>query len=138
MKTYFKTLPNYESCVISNGKSYIFNRVGECIKEDAGLIPAYTNHTLKVNIISVISTNGITELALDFANETFRKFSISLEGLIVVQQLLSRKGFSHILSRNGVARDRDTSLRYTQAFFIYPYDYDILSCLQGLDLREVL
>lgn len=132
MDTFFKSLPRYESCIISNGKSYIFDRSGTCIKEDAGLLPAYINGAIRVNIISAVSVNGRTEIALDTANGNFIKYETPKDASQVMSILLMRRGFSHFLKRNGVV----DSIRYTQMLFVYPFDYNMNSILSLLDVKE--
>lgn len=138
MDTYFKGLPNYECCIITNGKSYIFDRSGTCKKEDAGLLPAYINGAIRVNILSIVCLNGRTEIAWDKPNGEFKKFETSDGANIMMSKLMVKRGFSHFLKRNGSLDNNGTSIRYTQMFFVYPKDYNIDSILIDLKVKEVV
>lgn len=137
MNTLFKTLPNYESCIISNGKSYVFDKSGTCVKEDAGLSPTYLSNALRVNILSMISLNGRVEVALDMPDGNFRKFECFGNIDTLMAKLMIKRGFSHFLKRNGSLNDGTTSVKYTQLFFVYPQCYNVMDRIIELGVKEI-
>lgn len=137
MNTFFKTLPNYESCIVSNGRSYIFDRSGTCIRENAGLVPAYLDNALRVNIISMVSLNGRTEIAVDLADGNFKKYETADNINTLMAKLMLKKGFSHFLKRNGSLKDEKTSVQYTQLFFVYPKLYNVFDRINELGVKEI-
>ena len=127
-------LPQNEVCVIDNGKSYLFNKSGVCIKEDAGLLPKYTTGMVELPIISVLSSNRIVEIAIFNNNGVeMRRFSTSLDPAICALTLQKIGGFVRILRRDG--KCEDTS--FNQLILVYKVGTDLMSIINNLNVQEV-
>lgn len=130
---YYKQLSGYSYVIINNGKSYLFDRYANCIKEDAGLSPEYTNGAIKVVSLDILSSCDYIEIGASTDN-TFKKYSTSLDFASILVKLQSIRGYIALLKRNGVS----DGIRYTQAFFIYNEDFNLNSVLSLINVTEVV
>lgn len=139
--TRFKQLRDYQSCIISNGKTFIFDRAGSCVKEDAGLVPEYTSNMVEVSVISVLQSNNVTMIAVELSDGQFRNFSTDEDFSNVVVKIQMLSGFSHLLTRKGKANvsnelGKPESIRFSQVFFVYPSSINVYDKLKSFKLVE--
>lgn len=65
---YIKRIPQGYS-FIANAKTNIFDRMGNCIKEDCGLLPSLTSCAIPVGVISILSSTSRLEVALSWLEQ---------------------------------------------------------------------
>ena len=138
MNTFFKKLPNYESCIISDGVVKLFNRRGLCYNENAGLVPAYTTNALRVEICSVFSYNGRTEVFISFSDGNVKKYEkegLAIEALFA---FASRRDCVSKLTRNYNTNLRGVNVSLEQSLFVFPQGTDVVSVVSKLGFREVI
>ena len=130
----YKALLNNESCVIDFGKTYIFDSMGNCKKEDAGLTPQLTTGMQELPIISVLSAGerGSCEV-LGFQNDSsIKRYTAREDSIYCVTKITGQGGSIRSLRRSGVS----DGIKFNQIIFVYPVGVDISSILSKLNLDE--
>lgn len=128
-----KMLKNREVCVIDENKSYIFNSSGICIKEDAGLIPQYTNGMVMLPLISVLSCNDDVDILVYVDDNTYKHFKSPLGASTIAMTLMKNSGYVRMLRRDG----KQGNNSFNQLICLYPEGIDVMTKLSGLDAKEV-
>ena len=120
---FFKHLPNYNSVLIADGQTYVFNLSGKCTQEKCGLLPTYTDNALRVTVVSVLNSSNNREIAVSWCGadrkEHFRVYKMRedkdyLSAVLSIQQGLS--SVIQVLSRSGTVNN----VRFNQSFFVLP------------------
>ena len=126
-----KMLSGNETCIIDNGKSYIFGLNGQCYKEDAGNLSTYMIGALALPVISLLSSLDNFEVGVQ-VNDTFKVYKSDLD-IMTSMMLLNKKGnFLKMLRRSGTCSGKT----FNQMFFVYSQVVDLDDILKVLSLRE--
>lgn len=127
-----KMLTGNETCIFDDGKTYIFNRAGNCYIEDGGLLPKYTSGMLSLPIISILSSSGKVEIAL-FENDNMRKFSTNFDSSKCLMGICSKGGHIKMLTRSGKHED----ILFNQMILVYPEGTSLSDKISGIEVMEV-
>lgn len=127
-----KILPRNEVAIIENGKVVLFNNVGRCIQEDAGFVGKYMTGSLDLPIISLLSSNGVLDVAMFEEGQEMKRFKSSLDSMQCAMKLQMQGGFIRMLRRDG----EQDGIRYNQLLFIYKENTNLEEILQCLEVKE--
>lgn len=127
---FYKSLRDFNRCLIVGGKSYLFGISGDCIASDCGLVSEYTDHAVPVNVVSLLNSNGrFLEIAI-YENNQLKKYSTNLTVGQVIAKFQLNRNFISILNRRGEYR----GINFVQTLFIYRNDFNITDYVQRLGL----
>ena len=127
-----KILSNRDVVVIEDGKSYLFDLGGKCYKEDAGLLPKYTDGMQEFNILSILSSNNKVEIGC-FQDNSLRKFSVSNNAMDCALAIQMQGNFVRMLRKDGIS----DNTKYNQLIFLYTKETDLVSKLSKLNIKEI-
>lgn len=128
-----KFIQGNEACIIDNGKTYLFDLSGYCKQEDAGLLPKYTDGMQELPILSILSSNGFTDIALCNANGVdIRRYKTTLDSMTCALTVQKMRGFLRILRRDGKCGD----ISFNQLLFVYKLGTSFDSILRELQAEE--
>lgn len=129
-----KFITRNDICIIDNGRSYIFNSLGKCISEDAGLLPKYTDGVLALPILSILSSCGCVEIALfNFDGVSMRRYSTKLDSVSCAIATNSYGKFLRMLRREGRCGNKS----FNQLLFVYNEDTSSDDLILKLQLEEI-
>ena len=127
-----KMLTGNETCIIDEGKTYIFDRAGNCYIEDGGLLPKYTNGVLSLPIISILSSSSKVEIAL-FENDSIRKFGTSFDSSKCLMNICTKGSYIKMLTRSG----KHEGILFNQMILVYPEGTSLSDKISGIEVMEV-
>lgn len=127
-----KMLSRNETCIIDDGKTYIFGLNGKCSKADAGGLSSYMKGALDLPVISLLSSNEVVDIGVNETGKGFRRFTTSLGSIECAFKLQMKGGFIKMLNRCGVVKD----VPYNQLLFIYQEGYCLDDILKELEAKE--
>lgn len=128
-----KMLRGNETCIIDNGKSYIFGLNGKCKQEDAGNLSSYMTGALELPCISVLSSNGGVEIALNESDSSFRRFKCNEDAMSCAMKVQMSGRFVKMLRRDGKFED----VSFNQLIFVYPQGTSLLPFISQINKEEV-
>lgn len=128
-----KMLRGNETCIIDNGKSYIFGLNGKCKQEDAGNLSSYMTGALELPCISVLSSNGGVEIALNESDSSFRRFKCNEDAMSCAMKVQMNGRFVKMLRRDGKFED----VPFNQLIFVYPQGISLLPFISQINKEEV-
>lgn len=128
---FVKMLKNNEICLIDEGKSYIFDLGGRLKKEDAGLV-GYVEGSVELPIISVLSSNNYTEVAVFKKGLAPEKYKAKTDAMTCAVQVKMNSKAIRMLRRDGTA----DKIRFNQLIFVYSEDTDLDAIVSKLDLER--
>lgn len=128
-----KMLRGNETCIIDNGKSYIFGLNGKCKQEDAGNLSSYMTGALELPCISVLSSNGGVEIALNESDSSFRRFKCNEDAMSCAMKVQMNGRFIKMLRRDGKFED----VPFNQLIFVYPQGTSLLPFISQINKEEV-
>lgn len=122
-----------EICIIDNGKSYLFSNIGKCIKEDVGNLSTYMTGALDLPIISILSSNGVVDIAISECNQELKRYTTTLDSMSCAMKVQMAGNFIRLLRRDG----KQDNIAFNQLLFIYKEGTNLSSILQSIDAKEV-
>jgi hypothetical protein len=125
-------LAKNETCIIDNGKSYIFNLGGRCIKEDAGNLSGYMAGALDLPCISILSSNGVVDIGVSETGKEFKRYSSSLDAMACAMQVQKCGGFIKMLRRDG----EQDGVKFNQLIFVYKEGSSLNTILSAINAKE--
>lgn len=128
-----KMLRGNETCIIDNGKSYIFGLNGKCKQEDAGNLSSYMTGALELPCISVLSSNGGVEIALNESDSSFRRFKCNEDAMTCAMKVQMNGSFIKMLRRDGKFED----VPFNQLIFVYPQGTNLFQFISQINKEEV-
>lgn len=128
-----KMLRGNETCIIDNGKSYIFGLNGKCKQEDAGNLSSYMTGALELPCISILSSNGGVEIALNESDSSFRRFKCNEDAMSCAMKVQMSGRFVKMLRRDGKFED----VSFNQLIFVYPQGTSLLPFISQINKEEV-
>lgn len=128
-----KMLRGNETCIIDNGKSYIFGLNGKCKQEDAGNLSSYMTCALELPCISVLSSNGGVEIALNESDSSFRRFKCNDDAMTCAMKVQMNGNFVRMLRRDGKFED----VSFNQLIFVYPQGTNLFQFISQINKEEV-
>lgn len=129
-----KMLRGNETAIVDNGKSYVFDLGGRCIKEDAGDLVTYMAGAVDLPVISLLSSGKGSELGVSFpGNDKLRRFVPNLETPQCAMKIQMAGGFIKMLRRSGTQH----GVRFNQILFVYRENFDLWPILNQLGVQEV-
>lgn len=129
-----KMLRGNETVIIDNGKSYIFDLGGRCIKEDAGDLVSHMAGAMDLPVISILSSNGYSEVGVSFpGTDKLRSFVPNCDPMQCALTVQMERGFLKMLQRSG----QQLGVRFNQMIFVYREGYDLMPLLKKLGCQEV-
>ena len=129
-----KRLPKNETCIIDNGKCYLFGINDKCIGEDVGNLSSYMTGAMDLPCISILSSNGVLDIGVSETNKDFKRFTCSLDSMQCALLVQSKGGFFKMLRRDG----KQNNIAFNQLLFIYPENTDLSGILIAINAKEVL
>lgn len=126
-------MPDGGCALLDNDKVYVFNRIGQCVKEKEPMLQAYTMGMVELPILSLLTCNGYYEIAV-FDGDNFKCYQPKCEPQSNIAMLLNARGkFLRMLTRRGSIQGYHGSTdRFNQLIFVYPAGTDIRSLLGDL------
>ena len=115
-----KMMQRSEVCIIEDLRVMQFDSSGTFIKERM-IEPRLTEGMIELPIISVLSNNGVCEVALFHSGGKMEKFETSLDAMTCALTLQKNGGFVRMLRRDG----KEHQVRYNQLILIYPEGTDL-------------
>lgn len=128
-----KMLKNNETCIIDNGKSYVFGLNGKCKQEDAGNLSSYMTGALDLPCISILSSNGGVEIALNESDDSFRRFKCNEDAMSCAMKVQMMGSFVKMLRRDGKFED----VLFNQLIFVYPQGTNLSQFISQINKQEV-
>lgn len=127
-----KMLPRNETCIIDNGKSYIFGLNGICKEEDAGKLSSYMVGALDLPIISILSCNGKLDIGVSDKG-SFKNYICDMDAMQCAMTLQMQRHFIKMLRRDG----KQDNKSYNQLIFVYPEGTNLTVMLNAIGAKEV-
>lgn len=127
-----KMLPRNETCIIDNGKSYLFGLNGRCIGEDIGNLASYMTGALDLPCISILSSNGVLDIGVSETNKEFKRYSCDMDSMQCAMKIQSQGGFIKMLRRDG----KQNNIAFNQLIFIYQEGTDLSRLLASINAKE--
>ena len=127
-----KMLPKNETCIIDNGKSYVFGLNGKCYKEDAGNLSSYMTGALDLPVISILSCNGVLDIGVS-VNGDFKTYSSDMDSMQCAMAVQLHGNFLKILRRDGKQENKS----FNQLIFVYREGTDLSVILNKINAKEV-
>lgn len=129
-----KIMPKGDICMIDNGKSYVFDRIGSLKLEDAGLLPQYTSGALALPVVSMLSSGNSVELCL-FNNNgcDMKRYTTDMASMDCVLKLQMLRKFTRMLKKSGIQDE----VRYNQMIYVYPDGTSLDFVVSELCLKEI-
>lgn len=128
-----KMLPKNETCIIDNGKVYLFGLNGKCTSEDSGNLSKYMTGALDLPVISILSCNGYLNVGVSRTGCEFKQFDCSLDAMECAMKVQLAGKFIKMLRRDGVQDGK----KFNQLLFVYQEGFDISSILTSIGIKEV-
>ena len=128
-----KMLPRSECCIIDIGRAVLFSNTGKVLDENACL-SKYMDGMIELPILSVLSSNGKTEVACFLPGSVVHKYEASYD---VVIKLQMKGGFLRMLQRGGTETLNGEKIPYNQLLLIYREGFNVLGLVQELQLKEI-
>lgn len=128
-----KMLRGNETCIIDNGKSYIFGLNGKCKQEDAGNLSSYLTGALDLPCISILSSNGGVELGLNESDSSFRRFKCNEDAMTCAMKIQMNGSFVKMLRRDG----KFEGVTFNQLIFVYPQGTNLSQFISQINKEEV-
>lgn len=129
-----KMLPRNETCIIDNGKSYIFGLNGRCIKEDAGNLSSYMTGALDLPCISILSSNGVLDIGVSETNKDFKRYTCDLDSMQCALKVQMYGNFIKMLRRDG----KQNGIAFNQLIFVYKEGTDLSKLLLSINAKEAI
>ena len=119
-----KWMPDGGCAILDNDSVYVFDRLGQCIKEKQPLLREYTDGMVNLPIASLVTCNGEYDIAI-FDGENFKTYKPNCEPVSNIALMFNyKKGFLRMLTHKGVVESTDKDgraikNRYQHLIFIY-------------------
>ena len=108
-------LTSKESYIWDGDSLYVFALNGACVQEKAPPLMVATLGLLPLPIISVLSTNGKTDIGVFHSNLPMEQYFLEEDAVQVVLRLQKAKGFLRMLTRQGSIEGN----AFNQVLFVY-------------------
>ena len=129
-----KMLPKNETCIIDNGKSYLFGLNGKCISEDVGNLTSYMSGALDLPLISILSCNGYLDIGVSNPGQNLKSYSCNMDAMQCAMKVQLQGGFIKMLRRDG----KQDGKTFNQLIFVYKEGTNLNPILNVLDIKEVV
>lgn len=120
-----KMLARNETCVIDNGKVYLFDLGGRCSGEDVGNLPKYMNGALELPVVSILSCNGVVNIGVSRVGGAFEARDCDMDSVDCAMNLQKYGKYIKMLQRKGSQNGK----RFNQLIFVYREDFDLSEVL---------
>lgn len=131
---YFKSLPNYEYCLITTGGACVYGFNGELKQSGVPLEPKLMNGAIKCKGVSLLVFNGGEyEIATEDSINGLRKYTGTEDVARIIADLTTNKDYIVQLKNKG----KEGTVRYRQTMFIYNENYDLDNIVSRYNLTLV-
>ena len=119
-----KWMPDGGCAILDNDSVYVFDKLGQCVKEKQPLLREYTDGMITLPIASLVTCNGEYDIAI-FDGENFKSYKPNCEPVSNIALMFNfKKGFLRMLTHKGVVESTDSNgrvikNRYQHLIFIY-------------------
>lgn len=128
----FKRLVGDKYCIIEDKFVTIFDRTGRCLEEGIPLSPQYLNDAMKMNYVSVLSSEGRLEVAI-INDDIMTRYVSELSPQNCVLKAMGYLKPVCILRRNG----KFDGVNFNQAIFVCTTTSRGTGLIDELKLKEV-
>lgn len=129
-----KMLPKNETCIIDNGKSYVFGLNGKCRLEDAGNLSSYMSGALDLPLISILSCNGFLDIGVSNPSQELKTYKCTMDAMQCAMRVQLVGGFIKMLRRDGT---QDGKV-FNQLIFVYKEGTNLQPMLDAINAKEVV
>lgn len=127
-----KMLPKNETCIIDNGKSYVFGLNGKCIGEDVGNLSSYMIGALDLPCISILSSNGVLDIGVSETNKEFKRYTCGMDSMQCAMKVQMCGNFIKMLRRDG----NQNGIAFNQLIFVYKEGFSLNEILSAINAKE--
>lgn len=129
-----KNLLKGETCIVEDGKSYLFGSNGRCISEDAGNLSKYMAGALDLPCLSLLSSNGVLDIGVFEPSKDMKRYSSDMSSIDCAMIIQMSGKFIKLLRHDG----KQDGVSYNQLIFIYSEDTDLRPILDKIHAKEVI
>ena len=128
----YKPTSDKGACIIDDSKAYLFNFSGNFVKEEPNLSPKTINGVVNLPIISIISSNGNTDILVHKVDDTDKFYNSSLSAMDCASVVSQNDGLIRILRRTS----KFENCRYNQIVFIFNESTNVEAIVNSLTVKE--
>lgn len=118
--------------IIDNDRVFFFGLSGRFEEEKTDILQGCKVGALQLPCISVLSSNGVTDIGVVDSSGNFARYESSLSSIECAMKLQSLGNFLRLLRREGT----QSNIPYNQLIFVYKEGTDLASYLNVVNARE--